>query len=112
MLHVTSPLVTKGAGALNADTLLVAARRGPSLLQVRRYANIDGGGAGKKRGNKGADAEADDGGVVVGLEPLTDCVLELRRRFGDVALFFYDAVKADAVYVVLRPSFFLPTTFR
>ena len=79
---------------------------------MRRYANIDGDGAGKKGGKKGRDAEADDGAVVVGLEPLTECVLELRRRFGEIALFFYDSIKADAIYVVLRPSFFLPTTFR
>ena len=87
--------------------MAVATRRGPPVLQVRRYANIEGATSKKSK-----SAEADDGSVVVGLDPLSECVLDLRRRFGEVALFFFDAAKGDAVHVVLKPSFFLPTTFR
>ena len=38
--------------------------------------------------------------MVVGLNPVLDCVVELRRRFNDVALFFYDALRSDAIFVV------------
>ena len=64
-----------------------AVRRGPSLLQVRRYASIDA------VPTKPSSGDADDGSVAIGLEPVTECVLELRRRFNDIALFFYDAIK-------------------
>jgi hypothetical protein len=42
--------------------------------------------------------------VIVGFEPARLFVKELKRRFGSLALFFYNALEGDTIAVVWRPA--------
>ena len=44
------------------------------------------------------------GEVIVGFDPVRLLVKEYRRRFGTLALFFYNAMEGDTIAVVWRPS--------
>ena len=39
-------------------------------------------------------------------------VFELRRVFGDIALFLWDGNRGSEVYVILRPAALIPTDFK
>jgi hypothetical protein len=46
--------------------------------------------------------------TLIGFQPVKDLLLQLRERFDHVCLFFWDALAADQIFVVWKPTFFLP----
>eukprot|EP00904_Undaria_pinnatifida_P007744 jgi/Undpi1/409/HiC_scaffold_1.g00405.m1 len=83
--------------------------KGCPALRTKVYKNLLGGGVKAGRG-KGDTAH---GPLVVGFDVIGDLVVELRRRFGHLAVFFSPGAAGSTgkIGVVWRPSAFVPRPY-
>lgn len=99
------------ASLLDGSVLLAAHRQGPPAVQTKvAFRNL--GLTGKNSADQRQRGKTDEEAPLIGFAPVRRLLRILRREFGHIALFFWNAMEGDEIYIVWRPAFFLPQPFR